>query len=402
MLQKPAKPYRVAIFHQGCVPVYRRGFYVRLAETSRNQYVVFHGKPPSNTSLQVAKPPFPFANVEVGTVELRLKKALLIWQAAVSRYVKGRFDGVVIGHEFKFLSSFAILALAKLRRRPVFWWGFGYRKAYGSWEEGGARPPLKDRIARWAADRLARLGDGYLAYTEKGREHLLSIGVPADRIQVVRNTIDVEEQIVLADRAAAFDDAGIRAEFGLRPGSDVLLYVGRLVPRKEVDSLVRFAVASPEVDGRPVDVLVIGDGEERARLEALAGGARNIRFAGAIDPSDLRIAKAMKLCRAVVIPGYLGLAINHAFAHGRPIITRKHDFHSPEIEYLTEGEDSLLIAGDEADFHKGLAAFLAAPEEQQRLAANAAARRETLRMDYMVKAYDDFISRVVANADNGR
>lgn len=398
MLQKPAKPYKVAIFHQGCVPVYRRGFYVRLSETSKNDYVVFHGKPPSNTSLQVAQPPFPFANVEVGTVELRLKKALLIWQRAVSRFAAGRFDGVVIGHEFKFLSSFAILALAKLRRRPVFWWGFGYRKAYGSWDDGG-KPPLKDRIALWAADRLARWGDGYLAYTEKGRDHLLSIGVPADRIQVVRNTIDVEEQIALAEAVAGSDDADTRAEFGLRPNADVLLYVGRLVPRKEVDSLVRFAVANPEVDGRPMDVLVIGDGEERAKLEALAGDAPNIRFAGAIDPSDMRIARAMKLSRAVVIPGYLGLAINHAFAHGRPIVTRKHDFHSPEIEYLTEGEDSLLIPGDEADFHEGLKAFLAAPQEQARLAANATDRRETLRMDYMVRAYDDFISRVVAKAD---
>ncbi len=398
MLQKPAKPYKVAIFHQGCVPVYRRGFYVRLAETSKNDYVVFHGKPPSNTSLQVAQPPFPFANVEVGTVELRLKKALLIWQRAVSRFAAGRFDGVVIGHEFKFLSSFAILALAKLRRRPVFWWGFGYRKAYGSWDDGG-KPPLKDRIALWAADRLARWGDGYLAYTEKGRDHLLSIGVPADRIQVVRNTIDVEEQIALAEAVAGSDDADTRAEFGLRPNADVLLYVGRLVPRKEVDSLVRFAVANPEVDGRPMDVLVIGDGEERAKLEALAGDAPNIRFAGAIDPSDMRLARAMKLSRAVVIPGYLGLAINHAFAHGRPIVTRKHDFHSPEIEYLTEGEDSLLIPGDEADFHEGLKAFLAAPQEQARLAANATDRRETLRMDYMVRAYDDFISRVVAKAD---
>src|SRR5690606_21099776 len=95
------------------------------------------------------------------------------------------------------------------------------------------------------------------------------------------------------------------------------------------------------------------------------------------SPSDIRIARAMKLCRAVVIPGYLGLAINHAFAHGRPIVTRKHEFHSPEIEYLTEGEDSLLIPGDEAAFHEGLRSFLRAPGEQARLAANAAVRRET-------------------------
>ncbi|SFA80419.1 Glycosyltransferase involved in cell wall bisynthesis [Rhizobium sp. NFR07] len=391
------RPYKVAILHQGCVPVYRRGFFTRLAQTSENDYVVFHGRPPSNTSLQAARPPFPFANIEVQAVELRVKKSLLIWQRSVLRYLSGRFDGAVIGHEFKFVSSLAILLLSKVMRRPVFLWGFGYRKAYDTWDQGGS-PSLKDRLSSRAADKLARLADGYIAYTEKGRAHLLSIGVPAERIQVVRNTIDVEEQIELSRQVAGEDDAVIRTEFGLRPDADVLLYVGRLVPRKDVGSLIRFAAANPDVAGRPVDVLIIGDGEERAKLEQLGNGASNIHFAGAIDPSDIRLAKAMKLCRAVVVPGYLGLAINHAFAHGRPVITRAHDFHSPEIEYLTDGEDGLLIPGDEAAFHEGLKAFLASPHDQKRLAENAAARRETLRIDYMVKAYDGFISRVVASA----
>jgi len=401
MLQSTAKTFKIAVFHQGCVPVYRRGFFARLAETSGNAYVVFHGKPPSNTSLQAAKPPFPFANVEVRTVELRFGKAILIWQAAVSHYVAGRFDGVVIGHEFKFLSSLAILLFSKLMRRPVFWWGFGYRKAYGSWDKGSV-PSLKDRLAIWAADRLARCGDGYLAYTEKGRDHLLSIGMPAERIEVVRNTIDVEEQIMLSQSVAGGDDAALRAEFGLPPGSDVLLYVGRLVPRKNVDALVRFGKDNAECRGRPMTILIIGDGEEREKLEVLAEGAANIRFLGAIDPSDIRIAKAMKLCSAVVIPGYLGLAINHAFAHGRPVITRKHEFHSPEIEYLTDGVDGLLVPGDEQSFHDGLRAFVGDRAEQARLAKNAAERRETLRMDHMVRSYDAFISRVLENAGSRR
>lgn len=401
MLQSPEKSYRIAILHQGCVPVYRRGFFIRLTQNSSNDYVVFHGKPPSNTSLQAAQPPFSFANVEVRTVELRLKKALLVWQAAVTRYLTGGFDGVVIGHEFKFLSNLVILGLSRLMRRPVFWWGFGYRKAYASWDKGSA-PPLKDRLALWLADGLARCGDGYLVYTEKGREHLLSIGVPAERIQVVRNTIDMEEQIALSQSVAEWDDKALRTEFGLPPNADLLLYVGRLVARKNVDALVRFGKANAEVDGRPLHIVIIGDGEERAQLETCAAGASNIRFLGAIDPSDIRIAKAMKLCCAVVIPGYLGLAINHAFAHGRPVITRSHDFHSPEIEYLTDGEDGLLIPGDEASFHDGLRAFLASRAEQQRMADNAVGKRETLRIDHMVQAYDTFISRILETARRRR
>ncbi|MBA5775940.1 glycosyltransferase family 4 protein [Stappia sp. F7233] len=386
--------YRIAVLHQGCVPVYRRAFFERLSERSQNTYVIFHGRPPSNTDLQAAEPPFSFENRKVDNREFRLGKSILVYQPAVRAVTNGDFDAVVLGHEFKFLSGLLILVLFKLRRRPVVWWGFGYRKAYGSWQKSGLGR-LKDRLARWGSDRLARLGDGYLAYTGKGREHLLAIGFRDEEIQVVRNTIDVDEQIRLADAVADLPERGLRAEFGLQPESHVLLYVGRLVPRKRVDWLIRFARAHPRADGKPVEVLVIGDGQERAALERLADGAPNIHFLGAIDPADIRIAKAMKLAAAVVVPGYLGLAINHAFAHARPVITEKHDFHSPEIEFMTEGHDGLMFPGGEEGFQKGLLEFLADEEAQARLCANAARTRETLKVDAMVEAYDGFLTRLL-------
>ena len=388
------EPRRIAVFHQGCVPVYRRGFFEHLSRMSANRYTVFHGAPPSNISLQAAKPPFAFENVELNNRELKIGGSIAVWQPAVWRYLTGGYDGLIVGHEFKFLSSLVMVACSRVLRRPVIWWGFGYRKAYGSWQGGGG-PGLKDRLAIWAADRLARFGDGYLAYTEKGRDHLLSIGMAEDRIQVVRNTIDVEEQVKLAQAVADMPDREIRAEFGLKPDSTVFLYVGRLVPRKRVDMLIDFAKRFPDVGGKPVEVLVVGDGEEMPKLREQASGTNNVHFTGAIDPSDVRIAKAMKVACAVVIPGYLGLAINHAFAHARPVVTQKHDFHSPEIEYLTEGYDALLIGGDEEAFCEGLAAFAASPDEQARLAANAGKTRESLRIGQMVEAFDGFVSRIV-------
>ncbi len=105
MSGKASKPLKIAVLHQGCVPVYRRGFFERLSEKSANDYVVFHGDPPSNTSLQAAKPPFAFDNVAVKNREIRLGKSVAIWQPAVWRYLTGGFDGVIMGHEFKFLSS---------------------------------------------------------------------------------------------------------------------------------------------------------------------------------------------------------------------------------------------------------------------------------------------------------
>ena len=43
---------RVAILHQGFIPVYRVKFYELLNRASDISYVVFHGAPPSDTGHQ--------------------------------------------------------------------------------------------------------------------------------------------------------------------------------------------------------------------------------------------------------------------------------------------------------------------------------------------------------------
>lgn len=55
-----------------------------------------------------------------------------------------------------------------------------------------------------------------------------------------------------------------RASLGL--GGCVVGYLGRLVPEKGVDVLLRAVQACPA----PVSVLIVGDGPEKARLQALA------------------------------------------------------------------------------------------------------------------------------------
>lgn len=382
---------KVAILHQGCVPVYRRAFFERLGACNGAHYHVFYGKPPSNTSLQAAPGPFSFASTKVRNLELKLGNSVIVYQPVVLRYLFGGYRAAVIGHEFKFLSSLLILILSRLLGRPVIWWGFGYRKAYGAWRQQG-RPGLKDRLAMWAADRLARMGNGYLAYTEAGKVHLTGIGFPPERIQVLRNTIDIEEQIALAQTASSVPAADIRAGLGLAPDSHVLAFIGRLVPRKKADLLIRFALQTPQIDGRKVEVLIIGDGEQRRQLESLAQGKGNIHFTGALDPADPAIARALRVSSAVVIPGYLGLAINHAFAHGRPVITQDHDYHSPEIDYLSNKVDGLLLSRDDDVFCAELADFLRDPDLQQRLSENARETRESLRMDHMVRNFDGFVS----------
>jgi glycosyltransferase involved in cell wall biosynthesis len=97
-----------------------------------------------------------------------------------------------------------------------------------------------------------------------------------------------------------------------RPRDDGYLVVSALVPYKRIDQ----AVAACTASGRRLTV--IGEGPERARLEAMAG--RTVRFLG-WQPDDV-IRSHYRSCRALLFPGEedFGIVPIEALACGAPVI----------------------------------------------------------------------------------
>lgn len=93
---------------------------------------------------------------------------------------------------------------------------------------------------------------------------------------------------------------------------DFYLVAGRLVPYKRVD----LAVEAFTRLGKPL--VVIGDGPERRRLEALAGSS--VRFLG-YQPRDV-LRDHFRRCRALIFPGEedFGIVPVEVQACGRPVV----------------------------------------------------------------------------------
>jgi glycosyltransferase involved in cell wall biosynthesis len=90
------------------------------------------------------------------------------------------------------------------------------------------------------------------------------------------------------------------------------LVVSRLVPYKRVD----LAVEACSRIGAPL--IVIGDGQERAGLERIAGPS--VRFVGRV--SDVAVREHYTRCKALLFPGHedFGLTPIEVQASGRPVI----------------------------------------------------------------------------------
>lgn len=380
---------RVAIVHHGFVPTYRVAFFERLARAGDVEYVVFHGPAPGGTGHQAATGPFAFPDRWVANREIGVRGRTVIAQPIVGPIARGRFAGVVVGAEFKFPASWAAAAVTRARGGALVLWGHGYDKV----EDEGA-----SRIAAGTALKAAyaRRADAYLVYTEGGADRLVQAGLDPERVTVVRNTLDVEAQRALHAGLAETDEAELRAQLGLAPDSAVLVYLGRLYREKRLDELVeaaRLLAARPGVP--PVEVVVLGDGPELEPTRALAREVPSVRLLGGVY-DDMEIARWLRVAAALVMPGKVGLAVNHALAHGVPVLTRASDLHAPEVEYLEHEVNSLLVPGDLGAYVDALAELVSAPAVRERLAAGALSSSERLGLDHMVHAFDSGVRRALA------
>jgi glycosyltransferase involved in cell wall biosynthesis len=387
---------KVAILNHGYLPHYRVRFYELLAERGGFEYVVFHGAPPSWVGTAELKGPFAFPQRRVENREFRVGPLTLIYQPVVREILFGGYDAIVITSESKFIANLILALFGRLRGIAVLHWGFGYHPPRGS-RESDVPNPLMLRITNAIKKGFTRIADGFIAYTKSGAEQLIASGYPRERTFFVQNTIDMSEQLQLWAAERDTDEQAIRREFGLRPDSAVYVFIGRLTPIKRVDKLIE-AVRKINRDGlstRLVEVLVVGGGPREAYLRELAADLPEVHFLGSLPPND-QVARCLKVSIACVVAGMVGLVANHSLAHGRPVITRALDTHSPELEYIDHDQNGLIVPGDLDDFAAGLARFADDTEWQARLAQGALATRDGLRMEDMAARFDEAVRETVA------
>ncbi|MFE4449397.1 glycosyltransferase [Streptomyces sp. NPDC056796] len=179
--------------------------------------------------------------------------------------------------------------------------------------------------------RTERLGAATVAVSRTVADRLRDWGVPAARIHTVPNGVD----------AAAFRfDAGrrraTRALLDLPDDAFVVAGVGRLVPGKRFDVVIRSVAALPGVR-----LVLAGDGPEAGALRALAarlGVTGRVRFLGECGgagaaPGIPAVLSAADAFVSASREESFGLAVVEALAAGLPVVHAA----CPAIEDLPAG-----------------------------------------------------------------
>ena len=210
-------------------------------------------------------------------------------------------------------------------------------------------PSRSNRIAYRILRHLYRHADRIITLTdEAGRELVENFSVPETMISVMRLNAVIPPSLVA--RLSQWDGETGRER-------DLIVCVGRLSREKDQRTLLRAMTLMPPE--RPWRLAIVGDGPERAALEAFArshGLADRTVFVGYVaDPFAW-----MMRARVVVLPSiYEGLpcVIMEALACGTPVVCTDCP-HGPR-EILEGGRYGTLIpVGDAAAMAAAIAAAL--------------------------------------------
>lgn len=289
-------------------------------------------------------------------------------QAALAQLRFGRQlrrDDVDVVHAYSFYGNVFAVPAARLAGVPVV---IASIRDMGVYLDAAQR-----RVQRWAC----RMADHVLVNAEAIRRWLVSDGYDQTRISVIPNGIDL----------ARFDStpapSTLRAEYGIEPGTPIVLLVSRLVPRKGIEHFLEAATrvlrqipdARFVVVGEPATPRVRPDGRRepsfRAVLEAQAarlGVGHQVIFTGLRRDIPALMADAAVSVLPSLSEG-LSNVLLESMAMGAPVVATRVGGAPEAIEHGVSG--LLVPPGAPAELARAVTALLADPSRAARFGRTA-------------------------------
>jgi glycosyltransferase involved in cell wall biosynthesis len=262
------------------------------------------------------------------------------------------------------------------------------RAAAQSGVAGGARVAglvrsMELGLAKRAAG-IAIIAEGFRPYLEEG-------GVPPEKIWRLRNWTRRVEPIETKQET--------RRRFGWADDDFICVHGGNMGQKQGLDNLLDTAAL---LDDGGVRIALVGDGNDRGRLESLARERRlaNVDFIALQGPghweATMQAADILLVNqRASVTDMSLPSKLTSYFAAGRPVIAAASADSETAAEIEAAGAGLIVPPGDPAAFRDAITTLEQDRSRAETLGASGKGYAEsTLSRANALAEYDDFVERI--------
>lgn len=251
-----------------------------------------------------------------------------VWQWGVLKIALGReFDTLIVLGDAYIVTNWILALICRLRGKKILFWTHGM---YGN----------ESKFKLLVRKTFYRLAHGFLLYGNLAKQLMVKNGFKPKNLHVIFNSLDFEKQQQVASTLREEDLQQTKRElFKEFADAPVMIFIGRLIARKRLEMLID-ACKKLDERGLSVNVLFVGDGTERGKLESRVselGLEGRVVFSGPKYEEE-EIGSLMQISSICVSPGDIGLTAIHTLTYGVPVIT--HDNfadHGPEFEAIQPG-----------------------------------------------------------------
>jgi glycosyltransferase involved in cell wall biosynthesis len=213
-------------------------------------------------------------------------------------------------------------------------------------------------------ENLKRNVDAFLVISQEIDEELSALGVSPEKRIFLTNGVNAERCLPAPEE----QKLKLRAQLSLPQHACIVVYVGRLVPEKRVDHLLKIW---NEIQSKHPDALlvIVGEGSEEQKLRTMAGGG--VQFTGQVNDA----VPYLQAADLFVLPSStegLSNSMLEAMSCGLPVLATMVGGASDVIRHKESG---FLIPPENVDaLRSGLETLLDDPVLRFTLGSNARAR----------------------------
>lgn len=239
-------------------------------------------------------------------------------------YKSVKFDIIVLPFEIRIINLIMFLLQTK-KDIKIGFFGLGVRASYSNHYD---KPSLIQTLIKLIYLKLCSFAIFYDMYP---KIKYSALGIKSSKLGVAMNTIVNRVNIEIKDKEPLN-----------------YIFIGSLYKEKGIEMLIHAfddaVVMKPDFEG---DLLLIGDGKEKNRLEKISSTLyckEKIKFLGAIsDPKEL--LTIFQRARVSISPSQAGLSVQTSFSYLTPFLTSENA--------ITGGERFAIVPGVNGDFFDG-------------------------------------------------
>lgn len=255
-----------------------------------------------------------------------------VWQPCLE-HCRGA-DLVVVENANRLIVNYWLQLKQIFGAQKIAFWGHGKNFQGGGW------------LSRIVKDRLMRFSHWWFTYTVQGKELVQLSRFPGERVTVVQNALDTTSLKRWKRDITPEEMQRKRDELQLGNGP-VLLYCGGMYPEKLLPQLISESKSlNREIPS--LQLILIGSGVHAYLAEEASKKYQWVHYVGPLFGRDKILHYSM--ADYVWCPGLVGLGVLDSIALGVPMITTEYPGHSPEIAYLRNGENGIMLKGGQEEW----------------------------------------------------